>query len=281
MILIKTISELKTKLNLIRNEGKTIGLVPTMGYLHKGHTSLIEASAKESDITLVTIFVNPTQFGPGEDFERYPRNIKRDIDMAKLAGADMIFSPEITEVYPDGYSTYVEVEGITNALCGKTRPQHFRGVTTIVNKLFNIIQPHRAYFGQKDAQQVVVVKKMVSDLNMDVDIIVCPIVREEDGLAISSRNVYLSPGERNSATILSKALFKAHKIIKKGERNAENILDSITRTIKLEKGAQIEYIALVDVNTLGPIDFLSGKVLIALAVKFGRTRLIDNIIVEV
>jgi len=196
MRVIETISDLKAIIRTQKNLGRVIGLVPTMGYLHEGHLSLVNMSRQNNDYTVMSIFVNPTQFGPNEDFDRYPRDLERDLKLAEAAGVDVVFAPSVKEMYPDGYKTYVNVEGITEVLCGKSRPGHFRGVTTIVTKLFNIVEPHRAYFGQKDAQQVAVIKKMVKDLNMNVEIITCPIVREEDGLAMSSRNVYLSPEER-------------------------------------------------------------------------------------
>jgi len=229
----------------------------------------------------MSIFVNPTQFGPNEDFDRYPRDLERDLKLAEAAGVDVVFAPSVKEMYPDGYKTYVNVEGITEVLCGKSRPGHFRGVTTIVTKLFNIVEPHRAYFGQKDAQQVAVIKKMVKDLNMNVEIITCPIVREEDGLAMSSRNVYLSPEERKSAVILSKSLMEAEELIKKGETDAKKIRKYIIDRIQTEKNAVIDYVEVVNADTLENVDEIKGRVLVALAVKFGSTRLIDNVIVEV
>ncbi|HOQ36237.1 MAG TPA: pantoate--beta-alanine ligase [Acetivibrio sp.] len=282
MRLIESINDIKAIIRSQKSMGKTIGLVPTMGYLHEGHMSLVNMSVQHNDFTVLSVFVNPTQFGPNEDFDRYPRDIERDIKMAEAAGVDVVFSPSVEEMYPDGYKTYVEVEDITKILCGRTRPGHFKGVTTVVNKLFNIVQPDRAYFGQKDAQQVVVINKMVKDLNMNVEIVTCPIVREEDGLAMSSRNVYLSTEERKSALILSKSLFEAQELIKNGENRKENILKYIVDRIKSEKGAQIDYVEIVNADTLDSIgEFLKGRVLIALAVKFGNTRLIDNAIVEV
>ncbi|GAE89106.1 pantoate-beta-alanine ligase [Acetivibrio straminisolvens JCM 21531] len=215
MRVIETISDLKAIVRTQKSMGRTIGFVPTMGYLHEGHLSLVNMSLQNNDYTIMSIFVNPTQFGPNEDFDRYPRDMERDLKLAESAGVDVVFAPSVKEMYPDGYNTYVNVEGITEVLCGKSRPGHFRGVTTIVAKLFNIVEPHRAYFGQKDAQQVAVIKKMVRDLNMNIEIITCPIVREEDGLAMSSRNVYLSPEERKSALILSKSLMESEELIKK------------------------------------------------------------------
>ncbi|ABN52135.1 MAG TPA: pantoate--beta-alanine ligase [Hungateiclostridium thermocellum] len=281
MRVIETISDLKAIIRTQKNLGRVIGLVPTMGYLHEGHLSLVNMSRQNNDYTVMSIFVNPTQFGPNEDFDRYPRDLERDLKLAEAAGVDVVFAPSVKEMYPDGYKTYVNVEGITEVLCGKSRPGHFRGVTTIVTKLFNIVEPHRAYFGQKDAQQVAVIKKMVKDLNMNVEIITCPIVREEDGLAMSSRNVYLSPEERKSAVILSKSLMEAEELIKKGETDAKKIRKYIIDRIQTEKNAVIDYVEVVNADTLENVDEIKGRVLVALAVKFGSTRLIDNVIVEV
>ncbi|WP_265443648.1 pantoate--beta-alanine ligase [Acetivibrio straminisolvens] len=281
MRVIETISDLKAIVRTQKSMGRTIGFVPTMGYLHEGHLSLVNMSLQNNDYTIMSIFVNPTQFGPNEDFDRYPRDMERDLKLAESAGVDVVFAPSVKEMYPDGYNTYVNVEGITEVLCGKSRPGHFRGVTTIVAKLFNIVEPHRAYFGQKDAQQVAVIKKMVRDLNMNIEIITCPIVREEDGLAMSSRNVYLSPEERKSALILSKSLMESEELIKKGETSGEKIKKYIIDRIQTEKNAVIDYVEAVNADTLENIDEIKGRVLIALAVRFGNTRLIDNIIVEV
>ncbi|NSW89991.1 MAG: pantoate--beta-alanine ligase [Firmicutes bacterium] len=281
MKIIKSIKEMKDIIKQEKTFGKTIGLVPTMGFLHEGHLSLIRTSSSKDDIIIVSIFVNPTQFGPNEDYDKYPRDLKRDVSLAEDAGADLIFAPDVEEMYPQGYKTYVNVENITEVLCGKSRPGHFRGVTTVVAKLFNIIQPDRAYFGLKDAQQYIVIKKMVEDLNMNLEVVPCPIVREADGLAMSSRNIYLSIEERKAALILSKSLFEAEDMVKSGERNAEKILERIYSIISSEKLANIDYIEAVNADTLEKISEIKGKVLIALAVKIGNTRLIDNIIVEV
>jgi pantoate--beta-alanine ligase len=252
-----------------------------MGFLHQGHLSLIKTAKKENDFVIVSIFVNPTQFGVGEDFEAYPRDLDNDSMLSESAGADVIFFPSISEMYPGNYQTFVEVTEITNNLCGKSRPTHFRGVTTVVNKLFNIVEPHRAYFGQKDAQQVAVIQKMVVDLNMNIEIIPCPIVREADGLAMSSRNTYLSPEQRNAALILSKSLFKVKDMINEGCIDAIQIKETITKMINKEPLAAIDYVEIVDSLSLNSISTIKGKVLIALAVKIGRTRLIDNILMEV
>ncbi|HOQ00437.1 MAG TPA: pantoate--beta-alanine ligase [Acetivibrio clariflavus] len=281
MRLINKISDLKVIIKSNKSMGKTIGFVPTMGYLHEGHLSLAKRSVQENDFTVMSIFVNPTQFGPNEDFERYPRDLERDLALAESVGVDIVFAPSVEEMYPEGYKTYVNVEDITGVLCGRSRPGHFRGVTTVVNKLFNIVEPDKAYFGQKDAQQVVVVKKMVKDLNMNLEVIACPIVREPDGLAMSSRNTYLSSEERKAALILSKSLFEAEELIKQGERSGKKIAEYIEGRIKTEKLAEIDYVEVVSADSLEKLEELKGSVLIALAVKFGKTRLIDNIIVEV
>jgi len=277
----KTISELKSELKNIRKEGKTVGLVPTMGFLHEGHLSLAKASSEENDITVMSIFVNPTQFGPNEDFESYPRDLSRDMRLAEEAGVDIIFAPTSEEMYPEGFNTFVDVYGITEKMCGKSRLGHFRGVCTVVNKLFNIVEPDRAYFGQKDAQQAAVIKKMVKDLNMNLSIVICPIVREKDGLAKSSRNIYLNPEERKAALVLYKSLKKAEEAIKNGERDIQTVKRIMENTIAGEKLAEIDYIEICDADTLGDIEKINGRVLIALAVKIGKTRLIDNIILEV
>ena len=281
MRVIEKIKDLKAVIRSQKSSGKTIGLVPTMGYLHDGHLSLVKASRDENDFTIMSIFVNPTQFGPNEDFDSYPRDMERDTKLAEAAGVDVIFAPSKDEMYPDGYKTYVEVEDITNVLCGKSRPGHFRGVTTVVAKLFNIVEPDKAYFGQKDAQQVIVLRKMVKDLNMNLEIVTCPIVRESDGLAMSSRNTYLSPEERSGALVLSQSLFEAEKIIKDGERDAAKIIGYIKNRISQVEIAEIDYVEITDIDDLKSVEHIAGKVLIALAVRFGRTRLIDNVIVEV
>ena len=281
MIIIKTIKEIKDIIRDNKRQGKTVGFVPTMGSLHEGHLSLIRTAKKENDLVVVSIFVNPTQFGVGEDFEAYPRDLDSDAKLSESAGADVIFSPSISEMYPESYQTYVEVIEITSKLCGKSRPTHFKGVTTVVNKLFNIVEPHKAYFGQKDAQQVAVIQKMVKDLNMNIEVIPCPIVREADGLAMSSRNTYLNEAQRNAALILSKSLFSAKDMINKGCIDAVEIKETIIKMINKEPLAAIDYVEIVDALSLSDITTLTSKVLIALAVKIGRTRLIDNILVEV
>ena len=276
-MIIETVKELREYLAGQRAAGKTVGFVPTMGFLHEGHLSLIREAKAENDVVVVSDFVNPTQFGPNEDFESYPRNIERDTELALSAGADVIFYPSVSEMYPPGSSTYVEVEGnITRVLCGASRPTHFRGVTTVVNKLFNIVEPNKAYFGQKDAQQVAVLTKMVKDLHMDIELIICPIVREPDGLAMSSRNTYLSAEERKQAVILNQALKKAKNAFANGEKDVVKLTGIITDKINEMPLAVIDYVSILDFPSLKPIITIEKDALGAVAVKFGKTRLIDN-----
>ena len=276
-MIIETVKELREYLAGQRAASKTVGLVPTMGFLHEGHLSLIREAKAENDVVVVSDFVNPTQFGPNEDFESYPRNIERDTELALSAGADVIFYPSVSEMYPPESSTYVEVEGnITRVLCGASRPTHFRGVTTVVNKLFNIVEPNKAYFGQKDAQQVAVLTKMVKDLHMDIELIICPIVREPDGLAMSSRNTYLSAEERKQAVILNQALKKAKNAFANGEKDVEKLTEIITDKINEMPLAVIDYVSILDFPSLKPIITIEKDALGAVAVKFGKTRLIDN-----
>jgi pantoate--beta-alanine ligase len=281
MRVIEYINDLKAIVRSQKSAGKSIGFVPTMGYLHEGHISLVKSSLHDNEFTIMSIFVNPTQFGPNEDFGKYPRDLDRDLIMAENAGVDVVFVPSVQEMYPEGYVTYVNVEEITQKLCGQSRPGHFKGVTTIVNKFFNIVEPNKAYFGQKDAQQVVVIKRMVKDLNMNVEIITCPIVREKDGLAMSSRNAYLNSEERKAALVLSKSLFEAEELVKIGERDSLKIIEYINNKITSENLACVDYIKVSDPESLQDVAIINKKVLIALAVKFGTTRLIDNILVEV
>ena len=276
-MIIETVKELREYLAGQRAAGKTVGLVPTMGFLHEGHLSLIREAKAENDVVVVSDFVNPTQFGPNEDFESYPRNIEQDTELALSAGADVIFYPSVSEMYPPESSTYVEVEGnITRVLCGASRPTHFRGVTTVVNKLFNIVEPNKAYFGQKDAQQVAVLTKMVKDLHMDIELIICPIVREPDGLAMSSRNTYLSAEERKQAVILNQALKKAKNAFANGEKDVVKLTGIITDKINEMPLAVINYVSILDFPSLKPIITIEKDALAAVAVKFGKTRLIDN-----
>ena len=260
-----------------KRAGKMIGFVPTMGYFHEGHLSLIRAAGSATDLVIVSIFVNPTQFGAGEDFDRYPRDLERDQGLAEEGGADIIFHPSTAEVYPDGFSTYVEETKLSQHLCGLSRPSHFRGVTTVVLKLLNIVQPHVAYFGQKDAQQALIIQRMVRDLNLPVRIEVLPIIRENDGLAISSRNEYLSSGQREQATVLHRSLSEAEKLVDSGERQACNIKQRMREVIESSPEAKIEYISIVNADTLDDVEELQGNILIALAVFVGETRLIDNL----
>jgi pantoate--beta-alanine ligase len=265
----------------LRRKGKTIGLVPTMGYLHKGHLSLVRLAKKRSDVLVVSVFVNPTQFGPREDFKSYPRDFRRDRLLLEKEGCDFIFAPGMKEMYPEGYLTYVSVEEITSKLEGESRPTHFKGVTTIVAKLFNIVQPDVAVFGQKDAQQAVVLKKMAEDLNHGIRMIIAPTVREKDGLALSSRNKYLSKDERKQATVLYQSLREAKRLIMGGERSAGRIVSRMRSLIRKQPSADLDYIAITDARTLEPLKRLKGEVLISLAVRFGKARLIDNIKVKV
>lgn len=276
------INEIRAILTQARTSGKSIGLVPTMGALHAGHASLIAASSARDDITVVSIFVNPTQFAPNEDLAKYPRTFEADKQLASAHGAQIIFYPDVAELYPDGEPTWVEVTGdITKVLCGKSRPIHFRGVTTVVSKLFNIIKPTRAYFGQKDAQQVQVLKKMVRDLMFDLELIVLPIIRESDGLALSSRNIYLSTSERAAALVLSTSLQLAQSAFSQGERNPEKILTLVLNNIATEKLATVDYVEIWQLPDLTCCtNPMQASNLLAVAVYFGKTRLIDNIILE-
>ena len=280
MKIITTITEMKSYSAEYRRLGKSIGFIPTMGALHDGHLSLIRESANNNDITIVSIFVNPTQFAVNEDLDKYPRTLERDTELSKLAGADVIFAPTANEMYGSDYATYVEVGGsLTGGLCGKSRPTHFRGVTTVVAKLFNIVSPDKAYFGQKDAQQLAIITKMVGNLNMNIEIVPCETVRENDGLAMSSRNVYLTSEERKQATALFEALQTAKSIISDGETNATTIKNKISSTLNSKNLATIDYIEIVDFETFRETETIKSPTLIALAVKFGNTRLIDNIII--
>lgn len=278
MKLVTTISEVREMVNLWKQSGKTIGLVPTMGYLHEGHQSLIQKAYAENDEVVVSVFVNPTQFSANEDLSSYPRSIENDQEKSAAAGASLIFHPTVEEMYPAGFHTYIEAFGVTEVLEGASRPTHFRGVTTVVGKLFNIVQPIRAYFGQKDAQQVAVIEQMVRDLNFPVEIIRCPIIREADGLAKSSRNVYLSSEERQAALVLSQALGLAQNLLEQGETSAEKIIQGMTEKIQQERLAVIDYIKVVDNQTLQDVARIEKPVLIPIAVRIGQTRLIDNLV---
>lgn len=280
MTIVKTIEEVRAQVKAWRAQGLTVGLVPTMGYLHEGHQSLIARSVAENDRTVVSDFVNPIQFGPTEDLATYPRDIDRDAALCESTGADLIFHPEADEMYAPDFCTYVDMDHLTKGLCGKTRPIHFRGVCTVVSKLFHIVQPDRAYFGQKDAQQLAVIRRMVRDLNMPLEIIGCPIIREEDGLAKSSRNTYLSAEERQAALCLSRGLNKGKAAIEAGETDAAKVKAIITAEIEAEPMSRIDYVEIVDWNNLEPVASAEGSILTAIAVYIGKTRLIDNFIIE-
>ncbi|MTI69131.1 MAG: pantoate--beta-alanine ligase [Firmicutes bacterium] len=280
MQVINNIKKMKSLLKEVKKTGNTVGLVPTMGYLHKGHLSLIKKARKDNDIVVVSIFVNPTQFGEGEDLDKYPRDLERDINLIKDM-TDYVFTPSDKDMYPEGFNTTVEVKEITDKLCGKSRPGHFRGVSTVVLKLFNIVRPNRAYFGLKDAQQVFVIKRMVKDLNLSIEIIPCPIIRDTDGLAISSRNVYLTNSERKEALSISKSLNFAKSKIEKGERNINKIKSKIIKDINANPSAKIDYVEILDINTFKDVKIIKGEIIIAVAVFIGKARLLDNIILEV
>jgi pantoate--beta-alanine ligase len=280
MKIIKSLKEMSDFAKSIREKGKTLGFVPTMGALHKGHLSLIRQAGKENDFVVVSIFVNPTQFAPREDFKKYPRNLTQDTKICGKAGVDIIFFPTNNSMYPKNYKTYVGVDGLSDILCGKFRYGHFKGVTTVVNKLFNIVNPNTAYFGQKDAQQSIIIKRMAKDLNMPVKIKVMPTVREADGLAMSSRNVYLNKDERNDAIVLYQALMTAQRIINQKNLDSSSIIQKMRQLINRKKSAKIQYIAIVDPKNLNPIRKIRNKALIALGVWIGNIRLIDNVIIN-
>lgn len=280
MKIVETIKEVREQVKAWRKEGLTVGLVPTMGYLHEGHKSLIDRAVAENDRVVVSVFVNPMQFGVGEDLESYPRDMERDAALCEKAGASLIFHPEPSEMYPEDFSSFVDMSTLTGGLCGKTRPIHFRGVCTVVSKLFNIVLPDKAYFGQKDAQQLAVIRHMVNDLSYGIEIVGCPIIREEDGLAKSSRNTYLNGDERKAALILSQSLAEGKKALEAGEKDAKKLQSIIIEKIKTEPMAKIDYVEVVDWNTLEPVDTVDGPVLVAMAVYIGKTRLIDNFINE-
>lgn len=276
MQIIKTVEELRPIIKAWRREGLSVGLVPTMGYLHEGHKSLIIKAVSENDRVVVSDFVNPTQFGANEDLSSYPRDIERDAALCEEAGAALIFHPEPEEMYYPDNCTFVDMNKLTKGLCGKTRPVHFSGVCTVVSKLFNIVTPDKAYFGEKDAQQLAVIRRMVRDMNFDITIVGCPIVREADGLAMSSRNTYLNPEERKAALILHQALTLGEEMMKAGERDAAKIKEAIVDKMNSEPLAKIDYVEIVDSDTLESVDVIAAPVLTATAVYIGKTRLIDN-----
>ena len=279
MKLVHTIKEVREIVSEWRKEGLTVGLVPTMGYLHEGHQSLIRKSVEQNDRTVVSVFVNPIQFGPTEDLEAYPRDINRDMKAVEEVGGDLIFNPEPAEMYPGHFTSFIDTTETTELLCGAVRPIHFRGVCTVVGKLFNIVLPDKAYFGQKDAQQLATIRRFVRDLNFPVEIVACPIVREEDGLAKSSRNTYLSPVERQAALILSQSLKKGKALIEQGEKSAEKVKEVITESLKTEPLARIDYVEVVDFENIQRVETITGETLVAIAVYIGKTRLIDNFII--
>lgn len=280
MILARTVNEVKAQVREWKSQGLSVGLVPTMGYLHEGHQSLIKRAVAENDKVVVSVFVNPIQFAPNEDLETYPRDLEADCALCESTGAAMVFHPEPEEMYGDDFTTFVDMTGVTKELCGKSRPTHFRGVCTVVNKLFNIAMPDRAYFGQKDAQQLAVIRRMVRNLNMNLEVVGCPIIRESDGLAKSSRNTYLSPEERNAALVLSKAIFMGERMIKDGEHDGEKVLSAMRELIESEPLARIDYVEMVKWDSIEIHHTVDGPVLVAIAVYIGKTRLIDNFIAE-
>lgn len=279
MKIVSTIEEVRNQVKEWRKEGQTIGFVPTMGYLHEGHMSLIDA-AGENDKVVVSIFVNPMQFGPNEDLESYPRDLNHDAAKCEAHGVDLIFHPTPEEMYGENFYSYVDMNTLTQELCGLSRPVHFRGVCTVVAKLFNIVTPDKAYFGQKDAQQLAIFKRMVKDLNMPIQVVGCPIIRETDGLAKSSRNTYLSEEERKAALALSRSIFLGEEMVEKGERDAKKVIKAMTAEIEKEPLAKIDYVKMVDLETMQQVEKIEGGILTAIAVYIGKTRLIDNFIFE-
>lgn len=279
MQVVKTISEVREIISSWRKEGLSVGLVPTMGFLHEGHQSLIEKSVSQNDRTVVSVFVNPIQFGPNEDLEAYPRDLEHDKALVEKAGGNLIFHPEPSEMYPGHFTSFIDTTETTELLCGAVRPIHFRGVCTVVGKLFNIVCPDRAYFGQKDAQQLATIRRFVRDLNFPVEIIPCPIIREEDGLAKSSRNTYLSPEERQAALILSKSLRLGKEAIENGEDNPQRVINIIKENLSTEPLARIDYVEIVDFENIQRVEKIEGETLVAIAVYIGKTRLIDNFII--
>lgn len=282
MIIAKTIEEVRTQVAEWKKAGLTVGLVPTMGYLHEGHASLVDKAVSMCDKVVASVFVNPTQFGPNEDLATYPRDFDHDCALLEEHKCDMVFHPEVEEMYFEDAATFVEIQSdMPKQLCGKTRPIHFRGVCTVVAKLFNIVTPDKAFFGQKDAQQLAIIRRMVRDMSYGIEIVGCPIIREEDGLAKSSRNTYLNDQERKAALILSKSIFLGQKLVEDGERDANKVVDAMVANINTEPMAKIDYVSAVDGVTMMPVDKIEGCVLVAMAVNIGKTRLIDNFIVEV
>ncbi len=280
MRVVESIKGMQDLSESLRRQGKVIAFVPTMGYFHKGHLKLFEEGRKRGDVLVVSLFVNPIQFGKGEDFETYPRDFERDKGLAEEAGVDVLFTPSAEEMYPEGFQTYVTVERVTKNLCGAFRPGHFKGVTTVVAKLFNIVKPHIAIFGEKDYQQLVTVRRMVKDLNMDVEVVGVPTVREDDGLAMSSRNTYLSPEERKAATLLYRALKEGERLYREGERNGRNIVKAVESVLRRESLIRIEYVKVCDPETIEDLETIEERALLALAARIGKARLIDNLLLS-
>ncbi len=280
MRVVESIKGMQDLSESLRRQGKVIAFVPTMGYFHKGHLKLFEEGRKRGDVLVVSLFVNPIQFGKGEDFETYPRDFERDKGLAEEAGVDVLFTPRAEEMYPEGFQTYVTVERVTKNLCGAFRPGHFKGVTTVVAKLFNIVKPHIAIFGEKDYQQLVTVRRMVKDLNMDVEVVGVPTVREDDGLAMSSRNTYLSPEERKAATLLYRALKEGERLYREGERNGRNIVKAVESVLRREPLIRIEYVKVCDPETIEDLETIEERALLALAARIGKARLIDNLLLS-
>jgi pantoate--beta-alanine ligase len=277
MEIIRTAAAMQARTRALRDDHNTIALVPTMGFLHAGHLALMRTGQEHGDTLVVSIFVNPAQFGPGEDLEAYPRELERDMDLLEEVGADIVFTPEPDDMYAPGFQTYISLENLPNRLCGLARPVHFKGVATVVTKLFNIVQPHTAVFGQKDYQQYVIIKRMVKDLGLDIQVIGAPTVREPDGLALSSRNAYLNPSQRKSAPCLHRAMTRAARMVAEGILDAREIIDRAAAFIEGHAGIQIDYIAIVDPETLEDVAHIDHPVQLAVAVKIGKTRLIDNL----
>jgi pantoate--beta-alanine ligase len=280
MKICRSVQEVRNASRCARMAGRKVGFVPTMGALHEGHLSLVRAAKKESEVVFVSIFVNPTQFGPHEDFSKYPRTFERDCELLQSEGVDVLFAPTVDEMYPKGAVTFVTVEGLSDKLDGVSRPGHFRGVTTVVSKLFNIIEPDLSFFGQKDAAQVAIISRMVRDLKSPVEIVVCPIVREADGLAMSSRNAYLNPGERKQALILRKSLLRAEELFRTGERRTSELVQAAQELFAQDPSVRLDYFQIVDPDTLEPVDTMSGRALVAVAAYVGNTRLIDNTVLS-
>ncbi len=280
MKIVSTINEVRNQVKEWKKQGLSIGFVPTMGYLHEGHASLMVRARQECDKVVTSIFVNPMQFGVNEDLDSYPRDLQADAKLCEEIGVDLIFHPEVEEMYADGFCSFVDMSGLTKELCGKSRPIHFRGVCTVVSKLFNIVTPDKAFFGQKDAQQLAVIRRMVKDLNMDIEIVGCPIIREEDGLAKSSRNTYLNEEERKAALVLSRTIRMGEELVKEGVTDASELLEAMKENLEKEPLARIDYVEAVSMDTIEKVDRIEGMVLVAMAVYIGKTRLIDNFIVE-